>query len=127
MKSEPFGPSYNRPILLYYSIIDPTFIGYKEISSYWPVQSLVTINRQTSNDSGILRQGYGIIRQRLRNHTRFADWVTSCVVHLPEWTETGLIYAPDLNNRIGSDCAGRAWLQKLVYNSNSDKYIYCHY
>ena len=53
--------------------------------------SLVTINRQTSYDTGIFRQDYGIIRgfighhkpatfvrrrypsSRLRNHTRFAD------------------------------------------------------
>ena len=43
--------------------------------------SLVTINRQTSYDYGILRQDCRIIR---KNHKRFADWVTTWVVHLPE-------------------------------------------
>ena len=52
--------------------------------------SMVTIKRQTSYDSGILPSR---LRKSLRglpmNHTRFADWVTTWVVHLPEWTETG--------------------------------------
>ena len=35
--------------------------------------SLVSVNRQTSYNSGILRQDYGIIRGLPMNHTRFAD------------------------------------------------------
>ena len=65
--------------------------------------SFVTINRQTSYDSGIFRQDYGIIRGLPMNHTRFADWVTMWVVHLPERTETG-----GLNYHIGPDFTGRA-------------------
>ena len=76
-----------------FSIFNPTFIGFRETSSYWSVQfvnffsafqstnlvwirypksdedSLATINRQTSYDSGIFRQNYGIIRGLLMNHT----------------------------------------------------------
>ena len=43
--------------------------------------SLVTINRQTSYGSGILRQDYGSIHGLPINCTRFADWVTIWVVH----------------------------------------------
>ena len=39
--------------------------------------SLVTINQQTSNDSGMLRQNYGIIGGLPVYHTRFADGSTS--------------------------------------------------
>ena len=79
--------------------IQSNLIGFEETSSYCPVQfvqffpcvsfvilillkttesyeiSLVTINRQTSYDSGILRQEYmyGTIRGMLMNHTGFAD------------------------------------------------------
>ena len=48
--------------------------------------SLVTINRQTSYDSGSFRQEFGIIRGLPMNITRFADWVIICVVHLSERT-----------------------------------------
>ena len=53
---------------------------------------LFTSNRQTSVDSGILRQDHEIIRGLPMNHTRFADRVTILVVHLPERTETGVPY-----------------------------------
>ena len=49
--------------------------------------SFVTINRQTLYD--------WCPSSRLRNHTRFADWVTMWVVHLPERIETGLCSASD--------------------------------
>ena len=81
--------------------------------------SLVTIKRQTSYGVGILRQDYGIIRGFIgkpgkapdygikrglpMNHTRFADWVTIWVAHLPERTETNWP-----NYSIGPDCAGCA-------------------
>ena len=51
--------------------------------------SLATINPQTLYDSGILRKDNGVMRGLPMNHTRFAYWVTICVVHLPERTETG--------------------------------------
>ena len=43
------------------------------------------------------------------NHTRYADWVTIWVVHLPQWTETG-----GFKYRIGLDCAGRASLAHRI-------------
>ena len=57
--------------------------------------SLVTINRQTSYDPGILRQDNGIIRSLPMEYMRFdLDGI---------YTETGgLIF------RIGPDCVGRA-------------------
>ena len=42
--------------------------------------SLVTINRQTSFDFGILRQDYRIIQGLLMNHTRFAHRGTISVI-----------------------------------------------
>ena len=48
--------------------------------------SLVTINRQTSHNSGIHRQDHIIIRLLAKNHTGFADWVTIWIVHLSVWT-----------------------------------------
>ena len=45
--------------------------------------SLVTINRQTSYGCAIIHQDYGIIQGMAMNHTRLADSVTNCVVHLP--------------------------------------------
>ena len=65
--------------------------------------SLVTNNRQTSYDSGILRRDYGIIHGLPMYRMRFVDWAIILVVHLPERTETGRPYY-----RIGPDCAGRA-------------------
>ena len=47
-----------------------------------------------SHDSSILSQDYGIIQGVPMNHMRFADWVTIWVVHLPEWTETGMAKLP---------------------------------
>ena len=49
------------------SIINLTFIGFEEISIYWSVFFLcvfphVAINRQTSHDSGSLRQDYELVR-----------------------------------------------------------------
>ena len=102
----------DMPILVSALKFHPTFIGFEETSSYRSVflspsigkpritlvsfgkttessVSLVTIHRQTSYDSGILHQDYGIIR------------VTICVVHrhgpkyrnFMERTETDLITA----------------------------------
>ena len=65
--------------------------------------SLVTINRQTSYDSGINCQDNGIIRGLSINNTRLADLITIWIVHLLERTETGWP-----NYRIEPDCAGRA-------------------
>ena len=41
-------------------MINPSFIGYEETSSYWSVQ-FSTIYRQTSHDSGIRRQDNGVL------------------------------------------------------------------
>ena len=60
--------------------------------------SLVTINRQTSYDSGILRQDYGIIRRLPTNNMSH---------HLGS-TVTGTDRNGGSNYRIGPDCAGRA-------------------
>ena len=68
--------------------------------------SLAIIYRQTSYESGIFRQYYGIIHGSPIKYTRFADWVAIWVVYLPERTETA-----EPNYRIGPDCAGRAYLQ----------------
>ena len=65
-------------------MLNPTFIDFEETSSSCSVQavhfflcfSLVTINWQTSYDSGIVRQGYRIIRGLPTTHTWFAGWVT---------------------------------------------------
>ena len=64
------------PVLVEYSIINPTFIGFEESCRYWSVQiffcfQLVIINRQGSYDSGIL-QDYENIRGLPMTHTRFA-------------------------------------------------------
>ena len=54
----------------------------------------VISNWQTSYDSSILRQDYGIVRYLPMNCTSFVDWVTIWVVHLPERIEqAGLINA----------------------------------
>ena len=50
--------------------------------------SLVTINRQTSYSSGILRQDFGIKRVLAMDHKRFADLGTFLVLQLPERAET---------------------------------------
>ena len=103
------------------SIFSPTFIGFEETSSFSQFNfssvflcfSLVTISRQTLYDSGILHQGYRIIRflvtispqtsQDSGNlcldfrfiqglpmyHTRFVCWGTISVVHLAEWIKLG--------------------------------------
>ena len=55
---------------------------------------MVTIIWQISYYSSILCQDYGIIQGLPMNHMRFADWVTIWVVHLPEWTETGMAKLP---------------------------------
>ena len=108
-------------------IINSTFIGFEEISCYWSIQffsafykstaigksrmipvsfvkttesyevSLITINRQNSDDSDILCHDYEIMRGEPKNHTRFATIWKVC---LPERTEMG---GP--NYRIGLDCA----------------------
>ena len=65
--------------------------------------SLVTINRQTSYDSGILRQDNRIIRGLPMNYTKFVDWVTIWVVHLLERTKPEWPYY-----LTRPDCAGRA-------------------
>ena len=67
--------------------------------------SLVTINRQTSYDSGILRQDYGIIRGLPMNDTRVADWYTIWVVHSQERMKwAGLITTPDQTVRAVHSC-----------------------
>ena len=48
------------------SISNPNFIGFEETSRYWSAQfflcfSLLTINPQTSYDSGIIQQDFRII------------------------------------------------------------------
>ena len=59
---------------------------------------LGTISRQTSYDSVIFSQDFGDTSKQW-NHTKFADWVTIWLVHLPERTEASLITASDQNNR----------------------------
>ena len=51
--------------------------------------SLVTINQQTSNDSGIHRQDYRIKGDLQMDHMRFANRVAIRGVHFPKPTETG--------------------------------------
>ena len=81
---------------------------------------LVTINRLTSDDSSFLRRirrgfiGHYQFKPRMtpvsfvKNHTRFADWVTIWVVHLPERTETGWPYK---NSAEGYGAPGRTMCQ----------------
>ena len=69
----------------------------------------VTISRQTSYDSDILHQDYGIIRGLSKDHTGFADWDSLWAVPLSKRTKTG-----GLNYCIGPDCAGRAQLQSPI-------------
>ena len=59
------------------SIGKPRTIPVSFVKTTEPLEvSLVTINRQTSLDSGILRQDYRIIRGLPLNPTRCDDWVT---------------------------------------------------
>ena len=80
---------------------------YLLVSSVFLFFPLVTISQQASYDAGIHRKNNGIIRvfighhqsvnlvllrypsSRLRNHTRFVDWVTLWIVLMPERTKTG--------------------------------------
>ena len=62
--------------------------------------SLITINRQTSYDSCNLSQNYGIIRG-------LSIGFTILVVHLPEWTEKGLIAAWD--QTVQEMCICNSW------------------
>ena len=64
--------------------------------------SLVTINQQTSYDSGILRQDYEFVRGLSMNHTRY-PYGQSVYGNGPKRGRP--------NYRIGPDGAGRAYLQ----------------
>ena len=84
-------------------IFNPNFIGFEETSGYWSIHfflvflcfPLVTINRQTSFDSGILRQDHGIIRGSLMDYT-MSSRLCARLGGLPERTEVGgLITALD--------------------------------
>ena len=63
--------------------------------------SLFLSKWQTPYDSGIIREGYGMIRGLLMDYPSFFDRVTIWVVYSRERTETG---GP--HYRIGSYCAG---------------------
>ena len=76
------------------SIFNPTFIVFLLVSSVlFSLFLLVNTNRKTSFEPGILRQGLPLY------HSKFADWIITWVVHLPELTETGGPFY-----RIGLDC-----------------------
>ena len=140
---EPIGQKFGEC-----SILNPSFIGFREhlhvvidqfrfFFQFCLCFSLVTISRQTSYDSGILRQDhgilrgcichhqsanygirrqdYGIIRGLPMNRTRFADLVTMWVVHLPEWTETGGLQLPHRTRLYGPYFAAIAGCQIIVY------------
>ena len=96
-----WSPSIDKPRMTPVSFIKTTE-SYKV--------SLVTINRQTSYYSGILYQNYGIIRGLPMNHTRFADWVTIWLVHLPE--RAGLITTSDQTERAVHSC--NSWFVLVV-------------
>ena len=70
---------------------------------------LVTVNRETLYDSGILCQDYGVIQGLPMDHTRFADRITIWVVHLPKQTKgAGLITALDQTVQAMQSCNGSA-------------------
>ena len=97
--------------LLDSSVFCLLFIGYIgkpsiTLLNFIMIAESYEINRQTSYDSGILRPEYRIIQGLPMNHTRFADWVTNWVVHLPERTETGgLITASEQTVKVVHSCS----------------------
>ena len=68
-------------------------VSFGKITELYDVL-LVTINRHTSNDSGILCKDFGVIRTLPMDHTRFSVWVTILihVVHLPGPKRAGSNY-----------------------------------
>ena len=87
-----WSPSIGKPRMTPVSFV-------KTMESY--EVSFVTINRQTSYDSRILRQDYGLIQRLLTNN----------MSHYRGSTVTGTDRNGGPNYRIGPDCAGRASLQ----------------
>ena len=67
----PIGQNFGE-----WSILNPTFVGFEEISCYWSIQfvyfflcfSMVIISRQTLYDSSIFRPDYRIIRGFIGHH-----------------------------------------------------------
>ena len=83
-----WSPSIGKPPI--------TPVSFVKTSESYEV-SLITISRQPSCDSDVLRRDYGIIRGLL------AESLSGCTVSRTDCNGP--------NNRIGPDCAGRTYLQ----------------